>query len=167
MAWTPPSGHIYVTGEIVTAATMNTYIEANLDDLDRRTTTLSGVVSTSQSTASATYTDLTTAGPSVAATIGSSFKALVILRAALANANVPVASYMGTAISGATTAAAADSTAIGFTSTIANSGIRTGMVIIYAALGIGSTTFTAKYRTDGGGNMTAVDRGLGVTPLGS
>lgn len=167
MSWNPPSGHIYATGEIVTASTLNVYVKDNLDDLDRRTTPVGAGVATSESTPSTTYTNLTTGGPAVTATIGATFKALVTLRAALANANVPVASYMGVAISGASTFAAADSTAIGFTSTIASSGIRTGMVILYTALGAGSTTFTAKYRTDGGGNMTAVDRAISVTPLGS
>jgi hypothetical protein len=30
MPWTDPSTHIYATGEVVTAATLNTFVEANL-----------------------------------------------------------------------------------------------------------------------------------------
>ena len=30
MSWTDPSAHVYTTGEVVTAGTLNTYVQANL-----------------------------------------------------------------------------------------------------------------------------------------
>ena len=33
MAWTDPAGHVWVTGEVVTAANMNTYVRLNLEAL--------------------------------------------------------------------------------------------------------------------------------------
>lgn len=33
MAWTDPAAHVYVTGEVVTAATLNTYVRLNLQAL--------------------------------------------------------------------------------------------------------------------------------------
>ena len=33
MAWTDPAGHVWVTGEVVTAANLNTYVRLNLEAL--------------------------------------------------------------------------------------------------------------------------------------
>lgn len=165
--WNSPLGHLYVTGEIVAAATLNTYVAYNLDDLDRRTSPIGDVISANQTTTSTSYTDLPTAGPAVSAVIGSTFKALLTIRGGIANNTAGVASFMGAAMSGAATFAAQDSTAIGVTSATANVGIRCGMAVLYTALGAGSVTATGKYRTDPGGTATAVDRGLSFTPLGS
>ncbi len=64
MSWTAPSGHVWATGEIVTAANMNTFIRLNLEDLDRRTVTVGAVVSASETSTSTSYVSLTTVGPS-------------------------------------------------------------------------------------------------------
>lgn len=168
MSWTAPSGHVFVTGEIVTAATLNTYVRLNLDDLDRRTSPIGGVVATFQSTTSTSYTDLATVGPAVTVTIGSTGKALLAMHSAISNSASPVASYFGFAISGATTVAASDTTAIAFTSAVNFAGIRTGTTLLVTSLNPGTTTGTAKFRQDpsaGGANFT--DRRLAITPLGS
>lgn len=166
MSWTAP--RTWVTGEVVTAALLNTHIRDNQIDLDRRTSPIGAVVATSQTTTSTTYTDLATAGPAVTVTIGSTGKALVSLHSAIANATSGLASVYGFAVSGASTVAASDTTAIGFTSPVANGGIRCGTIINVTGLTPGSTTFTAKYRMDPGvGPATFVDRRLSVTPLGS
>ncbi len=36
MAWTDPAGHVWVTGEVVTAASMNAYVRLNLEDQYRQ-----------------------------------------------------------------------------------------------------------------------------------
>lgn len=42
MAWTDPSGHVWTTGETVTAANMNTYIRLNLQETCPATVTTAG-----------------------------------------------------------------------------------------------------------------------------
>lgn len=166
ISWTAP--RTWVTGEIVTAALLNTHLKDNLVDLDRRTSPTGSVVATNQTTTATSYSDLATAGPAVTVTIGSTGKALMAMHSGLANATAGIASFMGFAISGATTLAASDTTAIGFTSATSAVGIRCGSTLVLTGLNVGSTTFTAKFRMDPGvGPMTAVDRRLAVTPLGS
>jgi hypothetical protein len=160
MAWTAP--RTWVTGEIVTAALLNTHLRDNLVDLDRRTSPSEGYVGTIETTTSTTYTDLATAGPAVTQTIGSTGKALVALYAAMSNAggNFALMSY---AITGATTAAAGDQYAL---QTNNASDIRFGATVLQTGLNAGSTTFTAKYRataTTAGFN----GRRILVSPLGS
>lgn len=166
MSWSaPPTA---VTGAIITAAFWNTGGRDNLIDLDRRTSPTGSVVATFESTSSTSYTDLATGGPAVTVTIGSTGKALVAMHSAISNSISGVASYFGFAISGATTLAASDTTAIGFTSATAFAGIRTGTTLLVTGLAAGSTTFTAKYRQDpGAGGANFTDRRLAVTPLGS
>jgi len=165
MAWTTPP--TFVTGSVLTATALQT-LSNDLVDLDRRTSPVGAVVATSQTTASSSYTDLATVGPSVAVTIGSTGMALVSLHSAIANAIQSLASYYGFAVSGASSIAANDATAIGFTAPVNNGGIRTGTTVLLTGLSVGSTTFTAKYRMDPGtGPATFVDRRLSVTPLGS
>ena len=103
------------------------------------------VVNTNQSTNSTTYTDLVTVGPAVTVTTGTS--ALVIVTADMRVADAGVRSYMGYAVSGATTIAANDETAVmqqpsgNFT----RAGGRASAASV-VTLTAGSNTFTAKYR---------------------
>lgn len=166
MSWTAP--RTWVTGEVVTAALLNTHIRDNQIDLDRRTSPTGAVVATSQTTTATSYSDLATAGPAVTVTIGSTGKALIAVHSSIANATSAVASLVGYAISGATTLAASDTTAIGYTSSISGAGLRAGATQLITGLTAGSTTFTAKYRMDPGtGPASFADRRLMVTPLGS
>lgn len=166
MSWTAP--RTWVTGEVVTAALLNTHLRDNQIDLDRRTSPVGSVVASSETTTATSYTDLATPGPAVTVTIGSTGKALVALHSAIANATSSLASYYGFAISGASVVAASDAQAIGFTSPSSGAGIRTGTTLLVTGLSAGSTTFTAKYRMDPGiGPATFVDRRLAITPLGS
>jgi hypothetical protein len=162
--WTAP--RTWVTGEVVTAALLNTHVRDNLVDLDRRTVPIGTFVNTAETTTSTSYTDLATAGPAATATIGATLKALVSLRGELTSTSGSTA-YASVAISGATTVAASDSVGIGHSFT-GPATIRLGMTVLYssALTAAGSTTFTAKYRT-AGGTMTANNRGLTVQPLGS
>lgn len=105
-------------------------------------------VATAQTTSSATYTDLATAGPAVTVTTGT--KALVIVTSAMRDTGgTQNVGYMSYAVSGATTVAATDASAIAFVST----NISAGKVFRFSAASVvtltaGSNTFTAKYRTE-------------------
>ncbi len=107
-----------------------------------------GTVATSQTSASAAYTDLATVGPTASVVTNSGGRAKVTLSAGLQN-STGSASYMGVALSGATTVAPSDGLALevpGFTTATWN----IGTTLVYTGLGAGTTTFTAKYRSSSG-----------------
>jgi len=119
-------------------------------------------VATLQSTTSTTYTDLATAGPAVTITTGT--KALVILSATLkwGTAATP---YMGYAVSGSTTTAVTDITALQIANGNSFTGARVSSVSS-VALTAGSNTFTAKYKTSNGNSVDFSDRQIIVINLG-
>ena len=146
----------FVAGDVLEAQQLNDSFTAVYQVRAIGTNT----VSTSQTTASGTYTDLATAGPTV--TLTTTTKALVILTAYLTG-NVGAEEYfMSFAVSGATTIAAADTQALRIDISTANEG--TQMSAVYpVTLTAGSNTFTAKYRRGGpAGTLTASDRSLTV-----
>jgi hypothetical protein len=104
-------------------------------------------VATAQTTSSATYTDLATSGPAVTVTTGT--KALVIVSSAMRDTGgTNNTGYMSYAVSGATTVAATDASAIAFVSTSTTAGnIFRFSAASVVTLTAGSNTFTAKYRT--------------------
>ena len=108
-------------------------------------TTAQATVGASETTSSTTYTDLATAGPAITMTTGT--KALVIVSAAVNTAKIQNATYfMGYEVSGATTIAATDTTALA-TGPDSNSGaILIASRASLVSLTAGSNTFTAKYR---------------------
>lgn len=138
---------------------------AVMDQIARPGPAAAAYVSTSQTTTSTSYTDLSTAGPAVTTTIGSSGMALVTVSANLQNNTQASRSYMGFAVSGATTQAAADSysIAIGIAAGVANMGHFAGSFLV-AGLTPGSNTFTAKYRVSAT-TGTFADRRISVIPL--
>lgn len=160
MAWTAP--RTWVTGEVVTAALLNTHLRDDLIDLDRRTSPTEATVATAQTTTATSYGDLGTAGPAVTQTIGSTGKALIAIYAAIHNSggNFSLMSY---AVSGATTVAASDASSL---QTSVADDLRVGATMLHTGLNAGSTTFTAKYRvTANTGTFTG--RRLLASPLGS
>jgi hypothetical protein len=166
MAWTSP--RTWVTGEIVTAAQLNTHVRDNLIDLDRRTSPVFATVSTQQGTTASSFTDLATVGPAVTVTIGSTGKALLSLYTYQYSSDVGGTGLIGIAISGATIYPGTDPGALSFVSVSSLQGIRHGTVNPVSGLNAGSTTFTAKYRSTSGTNTaTFGDRIISAQPLGS
>lgn len=108
---------------------------------------LTATVATLQTTASTSYTDLATAGPTVTLTTGT--RALVTVSGLVQN-DPSVSAFMGFAVSGATTIAAADTKALvvggNFDGRVTVGASRTFLVTLTA----GSNVFTAKYRMSGG-----------------
>jgi hypothetical protein len=113
-------------------------------------------VAASQTTASNTYVDLATVGPTVTVTTGTN--ALIVLYAGVDNSGANQ-SWMGVDISGATTQAATDSLAL--STSISQ---RLSAAFMFPVLAAGSNTFKAKYRTTAG-TGTWADRRLAVLPL--
>ena len=103
-----------------------------------------------QSTSSTSYVDLSTVGPQVTVTTGT--ESLVFLTCAQSNDGVGFSAFMAVGISGATTRAATDDDALQLLSATAGASHRATRTTFLTGLTAGSNTFTAKYRTDSGGN---------------
>jgi len=105
-------------------------------------------VATTQTTTSTSYADLATSGPAVTMTTGTT--AFVIVTTYSYNATSGAATYMSFAVSGASTVAAGDATAVSLL------GMKTGgqewsnSAIYPVTLTAGSNTFTSKYKTSSG-----------------
>ena len=122
------------------------------------------LVATSETTTSGTYVDLTTTTDQVTVNIGPSGMALVFLYAQISGSVASLQCYMGFAISGATTQAAADSLAVGY-QTANSSAQYAGAPFLLTGLAQGATTFKAKYRTSTGGTGTFLNRRIAAIPL--
>jgi len=120
-------------------------------------------VATDQSTTSSSYTDLSTSGPAVTLTTGT--KVLVIVSAYEYQSTSGGQARMSYAVSGATTIAAGDSTAVSLRR-VDDTNIRASAVSRITVTA-GSNTFTAKYRTTGVGTANFLDREICVIDLGS
>lgn len=154
-----PGYKTWATNDVVTASDMN---ELHADPLQAD-------VATDQATTSGSYTDLTTTGPSVTKTLVSGQKCLVIVQCELLTATDGNSGYMSFAVSGATTLAASDANgahcylvkAAGATS----AGGETDRATVFTASASGSHTFTAKYKSDGTGNLHFINRRIIVKPF--
>lgn len=102
----------------------------------------------SESTTSTSYTDLTTAGPTVTVTTGT--RAIVIVSAEMNNSSAGNTCFMSYAVSGSSTISAFDSNAVMFESDPASQIIVASRVSLESGLTAGSNTFTSKYRVAGG-----------------
>lgn len=123
-------------------------------------------VATSQTTASTSYTDLATVGPAVTVTIGANGLALVIMYAHMANATDTADCRMGFVVSGASTVAVSDTTAlIRRASDASAAGVGASSAVhLVEGLTPGSNTFTSKYRVNAG-TGTFLNRVIAVIPL--
>jgi hypothetical protein len=126
-------------------------------------TTASATVATSESTTSTSFTDLTTAGPAVTLTTGTS--ALVIVGTQVYQNTADRGAYMGFAVSGATTIAASEAQAVGIFNGTATPAPKISAAFV-VTLTSGSNTFTAKYKRSGAsGTAVFNDRNIFVMNL--
>lgn len=179
MAWSAPM--TAVVGAVLTAAQWNATVRDNLLETSvAKATTAggyfvstgvnalaeriagSGTVATAQTSTSTTYTDLATVGPSFAATTGT--QAFVTINCRLHNGTANLLTLAGFAVSGATTVAASDNTAIHQQDGSINNRVRAGVRTLVTGLTAGSNTFTMKYRVSGG-TGTFGEREIIVEPL--
>lgn len=119
-------------------------------------------ITTTETTASVTYADLTTVGPSVSVTTGVS--AIVWLSAIISKTTTGNTGVLSFAVSGATTVAAADANACYAISAVANGNSAISRVVKIQGLTPGVNTFTAKYRVDGG-TFSFQNRSIAVMAL--
>lgn len=162
MAWTTPL--TAVSNAALTAAQWNASVRDNLLETPAAKATTAGsifvttaastiaeripssaTVGTSESSSITSYGALATAGPTVSS-LTTGVKALVIIGCGLTTDTAGTRAYMGYAVSGATTVAAADATSVGFDSSAASRLSQCSRVIMQTGLNAGSHTFTAQYR---------------------
>jgi hypothetical protein len=161
----PASGKQRVYIDSTSHHLSRTNSSGNEVDLEPVTASSSAQVTTSQTTASATYTDLGTTGPAATVIVPASGKVLIIIGAELANSATGI-SIMGVAISGATTTAAPAQNLflyIGGAGGTSNGGSWSRSTVL-TSLTPGSTTFTAKYKSTAG-TGTFGQRDIFVMPL--
>lgn len=180
MAWTTPLTAIANTA--LTASQWNASVRDNLNETaPAKATTSGGIfvatganaiaeriptsasVETSETTTSASFTDLATVGPTVTVTTGT--KAVVAVRGNINNNTAGSAAYMSYDISGATTASAGNTRTLAHTSSTAGAFLIASAVFLESSLTSGSNVFTAKYRTGSGGTGAFANRQLLVIPF--
>ena len=178
MAWTAP--RTWVTTEVVTASNMNTHVRDNfLETAPGIASAASQIfvatgsnaiaarvinenqVTTSESTDSTSYVNLTTTGPTITVTTGTI--AIIFFGCAMLNTAASARTYMSYAVSGATTITESDVRSLnmdkgdaGFT--------EFGYFDVATSLTGGSNVFTAKYRVDAGTGTYARRRFI-IIPL--
>jgi len=120
-------------------------------------------IATSQTTASLTYVDLATAGPSV--NRGNGVKILAAIGCHLANGTAGQGARMAYALSGSNTIAAADTNSICIESANASDTYSVSWVTVHDPLTAGTLTLTAKYRAVGAGTATFSSRIIAMIPF--
>lgn len=180
MSWSAPM--TAVAGSVFTANQYNTYIRDNLletgvakvteagqylvtegvNSVGARTLQTDGVFGAAESTTSTSYTDLTTAGPSV--TVDTGAKAIVVFSSNLRNNTAGAGAWYSYGVSGATSSPASDSRGMFIDGVSASNACRWGGFHIWTTLTPGTNTFTMKYRAS---TNTALfnDRQITVLPF--
>jgi hypothetical protein len=126
------------------------------------------VISTSVSTTSTSYTDLSnSSGPFVSVTVPASGTVLVTVTGGIQSNYNGEMGYMGFAISGASTASASDARSLRWTGRNETETFQASATFYVTGLTAGTTNFTAKYRTESGGthNSTFSNRNIIVIPV--
>lgn len=122
-------------------------------------------VNANESTTSTSFTDLTTAGPTVTLTTGT--KALVIVGCRMEGISTTTRGYMGFTVSGASTVAANEGRAQELKVTADQFIDQKSFAYIITGLTAGSNTFTAKYKSQTGSIVYYTERRISVIDMGS
>jgi hypothetical protein len=158
MGWTTP--RTWITGEVVTAAEMNTHIRDNETALQPQAAT----IATQETTASLTYVDLATSGPTVTLLTGTQVYCTV--SAFSTNNTSGDGCTIAVAVSGATTiAAGAGTSAVSLTQMLtaaANQQVPLCNSFILSGLTAGTNTFKLQYQAVLGGTATFRNRTIVV-----
>lgn len=179
MAWTAPM--TAVANTVFTAAQFNLHVRDNLNETAvAKATQISSIfvgnglnsiverlpqvdsVAAAETTASTSYTDLATVGPSVTTNTGS--RAIVFIRAAFENSGANNGTFMSWDVTGATTFPASENQAVNFAGLPAAQRQRSDSTYMISSLTPGSNTFTMKYRVTAG-TGTFLARQISVIPF--
>jgi hypothetical protein len=154
-----PVPKTWVAAEVVDATEANAewrdilnYLLAPAADAD---------VSTTETTTSSSYVNLTTSGPAVSVTVTNGQPVHVTVSAFMHVSTVAAIAFMSFAVSGAETDAAQDQDAAAISNT---DDVKVSCSTIYVPGTAGSHTFTAKYRIAAGGTATFGSRRIIVDP---
>lgn len=180
MAWTAPMTAI--SGSVFTAAQFNSFVRDNLNETAPAKATTEGryfvaggpntiserawdttIINTIESTASTSYTDLTTPGPAITLTTGT--RAFIFVTSQLVCDTSGQTARTTFEVSGATTRAATDTEALMNLRVATGNDQRSTVVTGLGGLTPGSNTFTMKYRTSGASNSTFGNRRILVMPF--
>lgn len=170
-----------VANATFTAAQFNTHVRDNLSETAPAKATAAGrlfvstgvnaiaereftsaAIAASESTTSATYTNLTTVGPDVTVTTGP--RALALFTAGITNSVADAASLMSVEVSGATSITADDAWALCLRGPVSPSTQLAANFKLFTGLTPGSHTFRMKYRA-GANTASFVVRELAVMAL--
>lgn len=176
MVWTSPM--TAVAGSVFTAAQFNANVRDNLNQTAPALASAAGQifvatavnaiaarvpstasVATLETTASTSYTDLTTPGPSVTVTTGTQALVIIFGQFRHSASDTSLASY---AVSGASTISGSDNRSAG--GPFGTVGASVAGAWLEQGLTAGSNTFKVVYRT-GSGTGTFINRKLIVIPL--
>lgn len=179
MAWTVPM--TFTASTVLTAAQLNTHLRDNLLEtttakastssqifvaegmfrIAARTPSVSSVT-TSETTTSSEWTDLTTAGPAVTLTTGK--RAIVFMSCRTNNTSTAGGNNISYELSGETEREPLYSTSLRFDGITASNDMSYATLDYITTLNPGENTFTMKYRR-GSGTATFQQRQLAVWPL--
>ena len=163
-ATTGSKGKVQLAGDLSGTAAAPTVGNAKITPDKLATGAAGASVNTNETTSSTTYTDLATTTDTVTVTIGANGLALVFLNCWAGSNTGNAQAWMGFAISGASTVAAADTSAT-FNQAYTAGGVNgQAAPILVTGLTPGSTTFKAKYRTTSG-IANFQNRRIAVLPL--
>jgi hypothetical protein len=125
----------------------------------------SATVNTSQGTSSTSYTDLSTVGPEVTITTGTT--ALVTISATILQSGTDVGGVASFAVSGASTVSANDDNSISAIGTgVERYGqVSTSRTLLLSGLTAGSNVFTMKYKASSASTISFLRRSLTVMAL--
>lgn len=166
---TPPT-YGYAIAVVTVANAASSITNGNIADIRGRAGVVSNyllggqyaTVATSETTTSASFTDLTTPGPAVTVSIGINGMALVILTGSLAGSATTCYPTMGFVVSGANTIAATEADSLYIEGT---SEANISFTKLITGLTAGSTTFTTKYERQITGTGSFRFRKIQVIPL--
>lgn len=180
MAWAAPP--TFTSGNVLTAAQLQ-ILSSNLNETAPARATAAGqlfvstganviaarqpafaTVATNETTASNTFANLATVGPSVTVTVGTA--ALVMVSADMSSNTANAFAQAGYDITGSSGIPASFDRATSIRSPLANHGMNASLVVYQTSLIAGSSTFKEMYATSSGGGTAAFQtRRISVIPL--
>lgn len=146
-------------------ATGRMYISNGVNSIVERVPSIARVTGGGQGTASTSFTDLTTVGPTISS-LATGTSAIFAVSAFVQNSSAGQGGYMGCAVSGASTIAADVTRSMRVISETAAANQKMSYIGMFSGtLTAGANTFQAKYSSIASGTATFDERELLVIPL--